>query len=344
MDDNPNTRAQPIVTPSEAWHIARGQAYEQASAIVAEAASERPGTELERILMGICEQFNDASADAWAQYLSYGDRPVNFVSRDDVTIDFDEARDLPMMHWHTTQLQDASWGMVDFPAPDDAGDPSQGMVMATPFRVIDLNRLPKGHMLVRLQDPHHAATAALVEVLQCSRRDAASAFMGCDEVQSWRRMNGVINIYRQAAATSLSMLNDDDYVGWRPSQPEGFNIGSAASIIVRVASTARAQCAIATHLVSAWLQSLADHFSGIEGDGRVQFLKELESATGSLEATLSGMNDALARDYWADDQPRSCMVVFRTPQSDVPALAIIPSEEKPQVAKLPRKRGQKKKA
>ena len=331
MEDKKQPTPQPVVSPGDAWHLAQGQSFERAAKMVREAAQGQEVPGLDEFCEQLAVKLDSHSDGAFRTFLNRGDRTHFKSAGIRVQAEYDDTSAVPMVRWPDSD-PDNTWGMVE---PEDLG------VMATPFREFSLERLPDGYRTVKLRDPHHAATAALVELLGCAKRDARTAFVAADHREAWRRLNRVIELYRQAAKFGISALGDDDYIGWRPTMPPDFEIATAAGLICRVAATARAQWSLATHLMAIWLQAIADSTEDpAVGDQRHVFLQRIERAADGLEKALDGMNRTLAEPHLADGD-WSMMVIFRPVPTSIPVLALIPKPATSNVDALPVRRARK---
>jgi len=328
MEDSKNNTLQPVISPSESWHLATAQAYQLAAKMASE-IKPKEGIPIMDEVSRLAQAYVDEADSAWQAYLRQSDRAIDTCDRASTRVTYDENRALPLVEW--PQDGSEAWGMVDVHSED--GD----MVMATPFRVVDTRVLPKDKIILKLHDPHHAASAALVETMQCAMRDATGAFQVPDATMGWRRLCSILDIYRQAANIAMGRLADDDYIGWRPNLPSRYEIVNAASLLCQHAATARAQCALATFLMAAWVQAMADSIEGMDPEARRdEFLAQLKRATKCLQDSLNAQNNAVALTQWPANKPMRCMVIFRPLPQSIPVLVVM--SPKGSVTKLPRKK------
>jgi len=332
MDDSTKPNLQPVIDPADVWHLAQGNAFELAAQMVSEARRDITASSLNDFSTCVLEKLESMKDGSYQTFLRSSDRPIAGDGQA-LSVRFDDKRNLPVVEWPAVPTN-SGWGMIDVP-----GGNAPDMVLAIPFRETNVGALPEGTVLVKLSDPHHSATAALVEILQCARRDALSAFQGVDARTAWRRLNMIINIYRNAGRVGLDILNDDDFINWRPDMPLRFDIGSASGLICRIAATSRAHCAVATHLMATWLQLVADNTEKMPLNEREDtFLRRLSDASEGVEKALEGMNLALAREHWSGEGRYECMVVMRPVPQTIPVLAIVPKQDEQKVKPMPRRK------
>lgn len=331
MEDTKKSNLLPVTAPREVWHLAHVAAFANAEARLRQAlAAGLEADSLDGFTVRMAEELSQLSTENWNNYLRCIDKPLESSARTEVNVQFDESRDLPVVEWPSGPVSNA-WGMVDI---EGSGD-ELGIVLATPFREMAVERLPADTKLVKIHDPRHAATAALVEILQASRRDAESAFLMTDPRAAWRRLNRVIHIYRNAAQYGLESLSDDDFANWQPGVPVHQEIASAAAFIARIAQTSRAQMVVATHLMANWLQALADSTERLPAQERqAAFFALLGTATRGVEQSLDCMNVALAATTASEPDSHSFMVIMRPVPSSIPTLAIIPKADMSNVERL----------
>lgn len=333
MDDSNRSNPQPVVSSSEAWHLAQLSAFESAAELVRKTNADLQAASLDEFCRLVVTALQDNASESWRTYLRHSNRTLAGSDRTKVIVTFSEDHAIPVVEW--PESTPGARGMIDLPGGEGAD-----MVLATPFRQVEISTLPPTRLCALLRDPRHAATAALVEVLQCAQRDAQSAFVAPSVRAGWRRLNNVIAVYRQAAKVSLEVLSDDDFIGWKARIPKEIEIYSAASLICEVAATARAQLAMAMYLMASWVQSLVD---GMPANGSASaqeaFLARVSAAAMGLEKVLEGMNDSLAKTTWPNHVPGNHMIVFRPIPESLPMLVILPKGEgKATVAKLPKKK------
>lgn len=332
MDDPNNKNLQAVIAPADVWHLAQGAAFKRAAELVLNAKNDDAAGSLNDFSTKVLEALSGLANGSFDTYLRSSDRPIA-GDRRALSVQFDDARNVPMVEWPGSAASN-SWGMVDI---DGVGN-EPGMVLASPFREMCVDRLPAGSRLVKLTDPHHAATAALVDVLQCAQRDADSAFLIPDSRAAWRRLNMIISIYRNGARAGLEVLGDDDFVNWKADMPMRFEISAAAGLICRIAATSRAQCSVAIHLMATWLQALADATEPMAmPDRQRMFVKRLKDASEGVEKALEGMNLALARAHSDGSENYTCMVIMRPVPQSIPVLAIVPAQPEEKVAPFRRR-------
>lgn len=331
MERDKKSNLQPVVASSEAWHLGNLRGLERALEVVRASLPDAPSSSLNAFSGQLASALTDEAESSWREYLRYADRPQLNLEREAVDVTYDEARALPMIAWPGDGA-DTSWGLVDVEA-----DGGPDIILAAPFRAVRLDSLPDDKVIVKLYDSYHTATAALVEILTCASRDAHNAFVAPDGRAAWRRLNTLINIYRQSALAALNTLKEDEYVGWKPTLPAEFQLDSAARLICQIAGTPRAQMALATYLTATWLQALADAAERLPAQRRrASFELRLEEARTCMEDALSGMNRTVAAAHWTTGRAFQCMVIFRPQPQSIPVLAILPAAEPATVTELPR--------
>lgn len=325
---------QAVIAPAEVWHLAQGAAFEVAAAMVRTALADGLPAGLNDFSATLTEALADRSRDSFKTFMHATDRPLSGSKV--VTANLDSATNLPMVEWPAAPNSN-SWGMLDLEGA--GGEP--GVVLAMPFRPTALDRLPQGTQVVKISDQYHASTAALVEALQCARRDVESTFQVSDSRSAWRQLNRIINIYLTASKLGLSYLKEQDFLNWRVQLPAGVQINAAAGLICSIAATPKAQCGLAVYIMATWLQALADACEKQPAEERQRtFIKRLHEASQGMEQALHGMNVSAARGVVEGMDGCSTMVVMSPLPESLPVLAIIPKPAASNVARIksPRKR------
>lgn len=196
------------------------------------------------------------------------------------------------------------------------------MILATPFRTMDLALLPKGTSLIKIRDPAHSALAAVIEVLDCMRRDMDAASVAIDEDAALGRMARLLVVYTHAASFAVGALEDDDFAEWKSRIPDIADITMAPAAIAATAIKARAQAAVALQVCALWLASVSDQAMHAPKDSRMEHMAAaVDAATAKLRPLLDSVNGFLAG---GDGEEVDFMVVINHGRGSLPVLAVIP--------------------
>lgn len=314
--EHQKTTLQPVVHPGDAWHLASGEAFERAQEIVRRASADGlPSDGIGLFSQELIRSLGTHAAASWRAYFRNQASALGGDGRP-AGLGFDDVKSLPVLEVRKLQ-PDTVW---------QAGHMEGFGTVATPFQPVATDQFPAGTQFLKIRSPHHAATAALDEVMVCALRDITGAFLAEIEDESWRRLNRVIQLYRTGAQFAFKSLGDDDFVGWKADIPLDCEIGSAASLISRLASTSRAQCCVAMHLVACWLQAMADSVeAGRHPNRKLFFLRQVEQAAGDISQALDALNKVATREKWNGAVPGEVRVVMRPVPVSIPLLALIPS-------------------
>lgn len=330
MDDRRKNldNVQAVIAPAEVWHLAQGAAFEAAATMVREALEDDRPAGLDDYSATLSQALADRARESFKTFMHATDHPLSVSNV--IAANLDEATNLPMVEWPAAPNSN-SWGMLDL----EANGVCPAMVLAMPFRPTALDRLPAGTQIIKIDSPYHASTAALVETLQCARRDVDSVFQAGDSRAAWRQLNRLINIYLTASKVGLSYLKDQDFLNWRVQLPSGVQIGAAAGLICSIAATPKAQCGLAVYIMATWLQAMADACEKLPGEERQRtFIKRLHEASQGMEQALDGMNASAARAVAEGMEGFSTMVVMSPVPESLPVLAVIPKPSVDNVARI----------
>jgi len=296
---------QPILSPAEAWHLARWQ--------LAEMLLLTPASELAATIQANL----DASRDG---FVGQAKLPATLIgSADRITAELQDGMPFPVAHWPTTddEIRD-TWGFVDM---TDSGDVP--FTMVAPFRPVSIANMPEGTQVIRIRDTRHSSTAALVEAMTCAKRDLTAALRSSAPEMAWRRANSVISVYRQAAKLVFRTLSEEDFNNWNPSAPGEIDITSAPALIAQIAATAKAQGVLAFQVIYAWTQAIVDSANQTQATPDA-VIAQIDEALASMDESLSAFNKTLLLRSKIAPNTVQTMVVFRPHPHSIPVLLAIP--------------------
>lgn len=306
--------SQPIVSATEAWLLSRAQAM----ASLAERAGELTG-------QALIDEIHALNEAAWTNYFQYADVPGAVqAQRGEIKAHLDPDTDLPVVIWPRMEgSKTGSWEFVDLGELEGLD-----LTMTAPFRRVALASLPEGTTVVALKDPRHSAAAAMVEVMGSGRRDITAAFSAKDPVLAFRRLNRIIQVYRQAAQITMRQMQIDEFHTWDPKVPRNFSLAQAEALICQVGASARSHQVLAVHLMASWLQNLADDKEiNAEPDRKVALMGEVNAMLGKFTRTLEHYNQTACEDAGHVPDQCSVMVIFQPQEQPGPVLAIVPAGE-----------------
>lgn len=304
--------SQPVVSVTEAWLLARAQCL----ASLAERARAHPGHPMSAEIL----ELSDA---AWAGYFEYADVPAPLQDqRDAIRVHLDPSTDIPVVVW--PQLEDArvgNWSFVDLGQIEGLD-----LTMTVPFRQVAVSSLPEETVVVPLTDPRHSAAAALVEMINSGQRDIVAAFAASDPTLAFRRLNRIIQVYRQAAKVTLDQLQRDDFHTWDAKVPKNFSLANAEALICQLGATARSHQVLAVHLLAQWLQALADSKDvKAAPDRKAALLEEVDAMKSKFGRNLEHYNRLACEAVGKAFEACSVMVLLQPVPRTGPVLAFIPA-------------------
>lgn len=322
--------------PQAIWHLSRMRAYSEASQAILAAMDEKlPKNTHERRSRKLAEDMNDKAQKAWAEFArcasanEYENEMIAEIGiPDDVRPNVHD--NVVVLTWNSASNgENSTWGVFEVRAQADRTD--RGFQLTTPFREVQIDRLPEGTQLIRINDPRHAATAALSEIFEMIIRDIESFCVGLQPEQIWQRMRYQAMFYQKVVRISVETLPDDEYRSWEPSLPERINIKDAPAIIARLAATSRAQQILAMHIAARFYLSRIDSAEqGPDDDEEARWVKQvsdaLSEARRTLKDALEGYNAAIMAFANIPAQGRSAVAIMRPRPRSLPLLAIVPRE------------------
>lgn len=316
MDARATHTPQPILSPAEAWHLARWQ--------LAETLLSTPAAELAAKIQSTLEVSRDG-------FLGTTALPRELLEHSDkITGELPESLPFPVAHWPTTdeEIRD-TWGFVDM--TDDGETP---FTLVSPFRPVSIADMPEGTQVLRIRDTRHSATAAIVEAMTCAKRDLSSALASNAPEMGWRRANTVISVYRRAAKLVFQTLTEEDFINWNPSTPGGIDISSAPALVAQIAATAKAQSVLAFQIVASWTQAVVDSAQQSK-DTPEAALQHVRDALSAMDQSLEAFNHTLLLRSKISPSKVQTMVVFRPIPHSIPVMLAIPRDDS-RVLQLPR--------
>lgn len=313
MKDKHKGLHEPVITPGESWHLGRMDALQAAARIVRKYA-KRNGVTLGDVAYAVERDLGEMTDKSLMSY--YQAAGQTGMGTEPPTVIFDRDAGVPLLC--RPRATEGGWGIVDM-ADDRGGEP---MVLATPFRAVDLKTLPLGTQTITIRDPAHSALAVVMEVLECMRRDLDAAAVASSEDDAMHRISRLLVVYASAAAFAINALDEDDFVEWRTIIPDIVDITKAPAAIVATATKARAQAAVGLQLCSLWLGTVCDQALDKPAGSRITCIAgAIDTATTKLRPLLESLNGFLSG---AKEGSVDHMMVMRHGTGSLPVLAIIP--------------------
>lgn len=313
MTKTPNGQLQPVLTPGEAWHLARMDAFAKAAEYLKRAT--RKSGELDKAAVEQVRREFEQRAAAYldAYYATTGKASLGATAP---AVYYEDTLRMPVIV--REQPTKGGWGTVDL--HDEKG--GEAMVLATPFREVNLSTLPAGTRFIQFRNPEHAALAVVVEILKCMRLNLQAAAVATDEADALYRSGNLVMTYLCAAQAGISVLEDDDFATWQKTVPSVSDITAAPGALAKVATKVRPMCAIGLHLCAEWLDGLAKAAAQRPPGQRFQHtVVAVDDALAKLGPLLDSINGFLSG---ADTARFDHMPVVRHGQGTVPILAVIP--------------------
>lgn len=313
MKDKHKGIQEPVITPGESWHLGRMDALQAAAKVVRKYA-KRSGVSLGDVAHAVERDLVEMTDASLLNY--YQAAGQTGMVTEPPTVIFDREAGVPLLC--RPRAAQGGWGIVDM-ADDRGGEP---IVLATPFRAVDLNSFPMGTQVLTIRDPAHSALAVVMEVLECMRRDLDAAAVASSEEDAMHRIGRLLVVYASAASFALNALDEDDFVEWKSIIPEIIDITKAPAAIVNTATKARAQAAVGLQLCSLWLGSVCDNaLDKPEGTRLSAIARAVDSAMDKLRPLLDSMNCFISG---APAAGVDHMIVMRHGNGSLPVLAVIP--------------------
>lgn len=310
--------AVPIHNPVEIWHLASLAAYRNMLRDVTDEQARRALA---------------AAADAaWHAYVAtsartVGQRDALLRAGQPAHIQLDDKEGLPVAIWNDNNpaLSDA-WGFLQI-RPTDA-DAAPPIALSTPFRQVELSKLPPGTRCLSLHDNRHTATAAVEELVGMVFRDMTRTTDRYAGDEAWRALRAHASFLAAAARASLDRLPDDDFRDWERPVLAACAFEQAPERVAALALTTRAQQALALHFVAKAYAKAQDEVDDRMDNpaARVGALaRRMETISALMQTALDAFNQSVlarARIAIADVVPA---VIFRPIPYGVPVLAAVPA-------------------
>lgn len=313
MNDKNKGLQEPVLTPGESWHLGRMDALQAAARIVRK-YTRRSNVSVADVARAVDRDLVELTDESLLGY--YESAGQVCTTADPPTVVFDPEVGVPLLLRPPTL--EGGWGIIDL-ADHAGGEP---MILATPFRATDLKALPKDSRLIKIRDPGHSALAAVIEVLDCMRRDLGAAAVATSEDAAINRVARLLLVYSSAASFAVNALDEDDFADWTSSIPDVSDITKAPAAISAVALKARAQAAVSLQLCALWLATLSDEAADAPAGKRIDHVASaLDDALMKLRPLLDSMNRFLAGHDLTDVD---FMVISRHAMGSLPVLAVIP--------------------
>lgn len=339
------TDAAVVTNTEETWHLAQLSAYRDVADRLTKMleASGGPETALHRRLR---RMITDIHGRIRTQYCDY----VAVVSPNELErsamlkIGAPDMVELNMKERVVTAEWAEAPGDSDlvgvFEVQTEADNTDQTFSLTTPFREIRVDRMPEGTKKITINDPRHAATAALSEIFDMITRDITEFSKDLAPEQVWQRMAYQVTFYKKAVRLQSKSLPNDEYRTWEPQMPARMDIEMAPQIIANTAGTSRAQQILALYMAARYY---GDLMSSCERDASdldeaawvAQTCKTLGKANALLQEVIVGYNSALMAMNHIKDDGSTCINVMKPMPRGLPVLAVIPSGH--DIAKFPGK-------
>lgn len=311
--------AVPIHNPAEIWHLAHLSAYRNLLQDVTDVEARRA--------------LQAASEAAWHAYVAScsrtpGQRDALLRAGQPAHIQLDDKEGLPVAVWNDNNpaLSDA-WGFLQIrPTNSDATPP---IALSTPFRQVELTKLPAGTRCLSLHDNRHTATAAVEELVGMVFRDMTRTTERYVGEEAWRALRAHASFLSAAARASLDRLPDDDFRDWERPVLSACAFEQAPERVASLALTTRAQQALALHFVAkayARAQDEVDERLDNPADRIVALARRMTTISTLMQTALDAFNQGVlvrARIALTDVVPA---VIFRPIPYGVPVLAAVPAE------------------
>lgn len=309
----------PIHNPIEIWHLANLAAYRHVLEVTEDPATRKA------ILV--------AAEACWHAYVAstsrtIGQREALLRAGQPAHIQLDDKEGFPVAIWqdNNPSLSDA-WGFLQIRPTNAEAAPS--IALSTPFRQVELSKLPPGTRCVALHDPRHTATAAVEEIVGMIQRDMCRAKEQYAGDDAWRALRTHASFLAAAARASLERLPDDDFRDWQRPTLSTCAFEQSPERVAALALTTRAQQALALHFVAkAYGQAQDEVDDALESPAaRVAAVqRRIETVGALMQTTLDAFNQgvlAKAKIAYAGVVPT---VIFRPIPFGVPVLAAVPAE------------------
>jgi hypothetical protein len=283
-----------------------------------------------------------AAETSWQAYVAttartVGQREALIRAGQPAHIGLDDKEGFPVVTWNDNNpaLSDA-WGFLQIRPTNSPTTPS--LALSTPFRQVELSKLPAGTRCFALHDPRHTATAAVDELVGLVLRDLKRASEQHQGEDAWRALRSHASFLVAAARASLERLPDDDFRDWqRPTLPS-CAIEQASERVAALALTTRAQQALALHFVARGYANVQDEVGDLDESfaARVaEVARRMETLSKLQQTTLDAFNQSVLAKSKVPYVGVVPTVIFRPIPFGVPVLAAIP-EETMTLSQIPR--------
>jgi len=325
----------------QAWPIAHIDAYREIAPELVrlhDSLSAGSGTSmfpvaLQQQVMLVLDRINDLTQQRWAEYVKAGAaHPLEAESLRDMGvpehITYDSANGVPFLNWMTyLDGPVPNWREIEVNIKEDVS--GQTFQFVPPFRPVHVNSLPGGTHRLPINDPVHAATIAVYEVIDSSLTNLLRASTTVSPRDNWVRMQITATLYRTIAQARLKELSMDDYKDWVVTIPETIPIFNAPAQIARLGANAVVIQILALRTIAGFVQDSMDRADkepiNVDQAAKVdQVIGEMTNYRDRMKARADNLNALVVSDSPIDPKRYDVMVVSRPFPRGTPFIALIP--------------------
>jgi len=333
-----------VSQPTEAWHLARLNALreitEGLNKAIAASVKDPSNTTLEKLV----NWAESESQQAWVSFLDAScenkfehDCFLELGQPDFIELDDEDRGGVVTAMWKATGKQNDQWGIFEVLAERDRTN--QPMLMATPFRAVQIDALPEGKVLLPLHDRQISATFMIHEALDTVFFNIKKHGEGLHADQLWQRMVRQAGWYSELVQKTVRALPADEYLSWTKEEVQELELKDAARWIAEKAATGRAQRVLALEAVTRYFAGLIARCEKDMSDvGEPEWLEaavtELYDALTGAAKACDGYEKALLAWENISTVDKTVMRIFQPIPDDVPMLAILPAQTAAEPAQL----------
>lgn len=333
-----------LYDPSQVWCMARlgvmRDLRRQIEAVIAAGASQAD----EHRLIALSRKLEAGANDLWLEFVAactgsqFEHNAMLDVGQPDF-IEHDHRTGIVKVMWKGRGNQREHWGILEIMAEKDGT--GQPMLLATPFREVDLRVLPKGSQQVHITDRQIAATFTIHEILDTIVRNIKQFAPGMGADQLWQRMLAQAKFFREPLTGILDRLADDNYLEWKKPDLDKATLVDAIRVVAESGATTIAQRTIAMRIVTRYYTDLLnacerDNPQGGESEWVDKAFQELQTVCDKFATDCDGYERTLLAWAKISTQGKRVMRIFRPFPEGVPLLAVVPADASAAPTALPR--------
>lgn len=330
-----DSRVEQVSTPStaETWHLGSVQALLEVIASLGSLLSELQG-ESKAVIQGEIDALSMVAIKHWRDYVDAAlitrERDVSYIlkeTRMPLGMRLDAASQSVLVSWPDDSDASAPFFALGLGAKQTLEAPE--FEPRSPFKELRLAQLPADTVLLDINDPSHAATAAVSEMVQSVVLDMEDYIARESAPDAWVLMRSHVAFYKRSVRLLEQGLCDDEFRGWDRTAYAAATIFGIPRAIVASTSTANAQQVLAVRSVASLYEGLLNEAEAEFGNNHQAMvdhvMQSLVTARDQIGSVLDGYNHILITTSKAAKLDVVPVPILRPIPHGLPVLALVPS-------------------